>query len=62
MALEVDRARCEGHGICVGIVPDLIEVDDDGKAHPLPGRENLSGPADIRLAVDSCPARALRMT
>ena len=29
MRVVVDRDRCEGNAICVGIAPDLFELDDD---------------------------------
>lgn len=61
MAIDIDRARCEGHGICVGIVPDLVQVDDDGIAELIEGGGDLSGPEDMQLAVDSCPAAAIRV-
>ena len=32
MRVEVDRDRCEGNAICVGIAPDLFELDDDDYA------------------------------
>lgn len=28
--LEVDRERCEGHGLCESSAPDLMHLDDDG--------------------------------
>lgn len=61
MALGIDRTRCEGHGICVGIVPDLVQVGDDGIAEPLNRDADLSGPEDAQLAVDSCPVQAIRL-
>ena len=32
MRVHVDRDRCEGNAICVGIAPDLFELDDDDYA------------------------------
>ena len=29
MRVEVDRDRCEGNAICVGIAPDLFDLDDE---------------------------------
>lgn len=32
MRVEVDRDRCEGNAVCVGIAPDVFELDDDDYA------------------------------
>ena len=47
MRVEVDRDRCEGNAVCVGIAPDLFDLDDDDyavvKADPVPaGQEDLA--------------------
>ena len=59
--LEVDRIRCDGHGICAELLPELISLDDWGypivKRGPLP--DHLAGLA--RRAVDDCPVLALRL-
>jgi ferredoxin len=59
--LEVDRIRCDGHGICAELLPELISLDDWGypivKQGPLP--DHLSELA--RRAVDDCPVLALRL-
>ena len=40
MRVEVDRDRCEGNAVCVGIAPDLFDLDDEDyavvKADPVP--------------------------
>jgi len=59
--LEVDRIRCDGHGICAELLPELITLDDWGypivKPGPVPDRlEDLA-----RRAVDDCPVLALRL-
>ena len=59
--IVVDRDECEANAVCVGILPEVFEVDDD---------DNLilhaEFPADdqvdkAREAVDSCPKRALAL-
>ncbi|MGV0772952.1 ferredoxin [Mycobacterium syngnathidarum] len=32
MRIEVNRERCEGNGVCVGIAPALFELDDEDYA------------------------------
>ncbi|GAA1758685.1 NADH-ubiquinone oxidoreductase-F iron-sulfur binding region domain-containing protein [Luedemannella helvata] len=59
--LAVDWARCDGHGLCATVAPELIHLDGNGfpafadSAVP----EWLEGSA--RRAVRRCPALALRL-
>ena len=43
MRVEVDHDRCEGNAVCVGIAPDLFDLDDQEyavvKADPVPAEE-----------------------
>lgn len=59
--LEVDRDRCEGHGLCEGAAADLMHLDDDGvlviDQADVPA--HLSGVA--AEAVQVCPVAALRL-
>ena len=59
--LDIDRIRCDGHGMCAELLPELISLDDWGypiiKTGPVPG--NLAEHA--RKAVDACPVLALRL-
>jgi ferredoxin len=59
MRVEVDRDRCEGNAVCVGIAPDLFDLDDDDyaviKADPVPdGQEDLA-----EQSIAECPRAAL---
>ncbi len=59
MRVEVDHDRCEGNAVCVGIAPDLFELDDNEYAvmrvDVIPaGRE-----AAAEQAVAECPRAAL---
>jgi NADH:ubiquinone oxidoreductase subunit F (NADH-binding)/ferredoxin len=60
--LAVDWSRCDGHGLCAHLVPELIRLDANGyPAFPdTPVPSWLEGGA--RKAVNMCPALALRMT
>ena len=60
-ALQIDRIRCDGHGLCAELLPELISLDDWGypiiKAGSVP-----AGLVDhARRAVDACPVLALRL-
>lgn len=59
MRVIVDRDRCEGNGVCVGIAADIFELDDDDyavvKTDPIaPGREQAA-----EQAIAECPRAAL---
>jgi NADH:ubiquinone oxidoreductase subunit F (NADH-binding)/ferredoxin len=59
--LVVDWVRCEGHGLCAHLVPELIHLDSSG----FPVIMNISVPPwlekDAQQAVEMCPALALRL-
>ena len=59
MRVEVNRDRCEGNAVCVGIAPDLFDLDDEDyaviKKDPVPaGEEDLA-----EQAIAECPRAAL---
>ena len=61
MKIVVDYDECEANAVCVGILPDVFEVDDDDNL-----QLHEEYPADAKLdkvreAVDSCPKRALAL-
>jgi ferredoxin len=60
MRVEVDLDRCEGNAVCVGIAPDLFDLNDDDyaviKFDPVPaGMEELA-----EQAINECPRAALK--
>ncbi|HEY2790884.1 MAG TPA: NADH-ubiquinone oxidoreductase-F iron-sulfur binding region domain-containing protein, partial [Micromonosporaceae bacterium] len=60
--LTVDWTRCDGHGLCAHLVPELIHLDHNG----YPSVASAGVPpwlsSSARKAVSMCPALALRMT
>jgi ferredoxin len=62
MKLLIDRERCQGHGRCYDLAPDLFGEDEDGYGVVLgdgqvpPGRED-----DARLAEANCPEAAVEL-
>jgi ferredoxin len=59
MRVEVDHDRCEGNAVCVGIAPDLFDLDDEDyavvKSDPVP--DDQVGLAEQSIA--ECPRAAL---
>lgn len=59
--LAVDWARCDGHGLCASVAPELIRLDGNG----FPAFADSAVPEwlepSARRAVRRCPALALRL-
>lgn len=60
MRVQIDASRCQGHGRCFTIAPDLFDSDDLGNGFVLgdgivpAGREDAA-----RLAALNCPESAV---
>jgi ferredoxin len=57
--VKVDRDRCEGNAVCLGIAPDLFDLDDEDyavvKTDPIPAeQEDLA-----EQSIAECPRAAL---
>lgn len=64
MRIELDRPRCEGHGLCEEEAPQLLHLDDEGEL-VLDQVEVSEGSPDLasaRAAVRVCPVAALKLT
>jgi NADH:ubiquinone oxidoreductase subunit F (NADH-binding)/ferredoxin len=59
--LMVDWVRCEGHGLCAHLVPELIHMDSSGYPVILPIPVPPWLEKDAQQAVQMCPALALRL-
>ena len=55
----VDHDECEANAVCVGIAPEMFELDDDEVLHILVEEPDGDLAGRAREAVDSCPKRAL---
>ena len=60
MKVQIDSKRCQGHGRCYDLAPDLFGEDNEGYGTVLgdgivpPGEEHQA-----RLAASNCPERAI---
>ncbi|MFE4228575.1 ferredoxin [Arthrobacter sp. NPDC056886] len=61
MRIELDRPRCEGHGLCEEAAPRLMHLDDDGEL--VIDIADVDGPEldAAKAAVRVCPVAALRL-
>jgi ferredoxin len=59
--LAVDRIRCDGHGHCAELIPELIRLDDWG--YPIVEQQAVPKAllGHARRAVASCPVQALAL-
>lgn len=60
--IQVDRTLCEANAVCVGLAPDVFELDDDEQLVillPDPPAERVER---VQMAVSRCPKNALRIT
>jgi ferredoxin len=62
MALTIDTTRCQGHGRCALINPDLFEVNDDGYGVVLDPAPSGDAKADADRAIGNCPEQAISWT
>jgi ferredoxin len=59
MRLAIDWTACDGRGLCVELLPEVLQPDDWG--YPVIEPDLSSALAEhARRAVAACPRRALR--
>jgi ferredoxin len=58
MKVRIDLATCESNGICIGMAPDLFELDGD---YPVQTPEVIPAwrRSEVSEIVASCPTAAL---
>ena len=60
MKIQLDNAKCQGHGRCYALAPDLFESDDEGYAVlKVEGEVAADREDDAILAADNCPEYAI---
>jgi len=57
--LRVNPIRCEAHGVCIELLPELIAADPWGYPQVRPGPVPLRLLALARRAVGDCPTLAI---
>jgi ferredoxin len=61
MEIKVDRTLCEANGVCVGLAPDIFDLDDDEQLVILQPDPPADQVERVSLAVSRCPKNALQM-
>ena len=62
MHVEVDYDRCQSNAVCMGILPEVFEVRDDGYLYLLTEEPGEELRARLEEAVRSCPTDAISIT
>jgi ferredoxin len=61
LEISIDRIKCDGHGLCAELLPELVRLDDWGYPIISPGPVPPELTAHARKAIESCPVLALAM-
>ena len=63
MRLHIDWTACDGRGLCIELIPELLDRDDWGYPVPRDGSRDPAVPAKLeghaRRAIKQCPRLAL---
>jgi ferredoxin len=62
MKVRIDSEKCQGHGRCYDLAPDLFGDDEEGFGQVLDGGTvTPDNEHEARLAVANCPERAIEL-
>ena len=59
--MTIDRIKCDGHGLCAELLPELIRLDDWGYPIIAPGPIPTHLTPLAQRAVATCPVLALAL-
>ena len=57
--IHVDFGLCESNGVCMGIIPEVFDLDDDDELHVLQEDLTSENEEQVREAVRQCPRQAI---
>ena len=57
--IVVDFELCESNGICMGIIPEVFDLDDQDFLHVLSDDVTPENEQQIKEAVRQCPRQAI---
>ncbi|MGB7872584.1 MAG: ferredoxin [Mycobacterium sp.] len=60
--IEVDWDLCESNGVCMGIIPEVFQLEDDDTLTVLQEEVTPENEAQVRDAVRQCPRQAISIT
>ncbi|HEX3964163.1 MAG TPA: ferredoxin [Trebonia sp.] len=59
MKISIDAARCQGHGRCYELAPDLFTDDEWGRGSVITPDVRPEQAGQANTAVNACPERAI---
>ncbi len=59
MRVSVNDGLCRGHGVCVGLCPEVFTLTDGGYAEAIDEDVPAGFEATVREAIGSCPEHAI---
>lgn len=68
MRVRIDPDRCQGHGLCAALHPDVFDLDENGFSvvqHDALDQQGALDPsllAEVDEAIDTCPEDAIAVT
>ena len=62
MKVHIDKEICAGFRVCLGILPELFELHDDGYAVALQTEVPREYEDLVRRAASQCPSNAISIT
>ncbi|MGV9800346.1 ferredoxin [Mycobacterium sp. NPDC003449] len=57
--IVVDFGLCESNGVCMGVIPEVFDLDDDDYLHLLQEDVTPENEGAVREAVRQCPRQAI---
>lgn len=60
--IEVDWGLCESNGVCMGVDPEIFDLDDNDDLHVLQEEVTPDNEDHVREAVRQCPRQAISIT
>ena len=59
MKASVDLTRCGGYAICVGLAPEVFDINEQGLGEVKPGTFPAEQEPAVRQAAKRCPMQAI---
>lgn len=59
MKISIEAERCQGHGRCYELAPDLVTDDDRGRGSVVTTDVPADAEGDARAAASACPEHAV---
>ena len=60
--VTIETERCNGHGRCYSLAPNVFDSDDDGRGRVIVGDVDDQLLAAARIAASNCPEAAITIS